>query len=346
MNTLRTMGLGRLASALLLAIAGVVLAESAGWRDARFPGFFVMPNRVVPSVGLPGWNGLADGRPLYQQVVLSVDGEEAADSRAVYRLTARHQPGDDLEFTFARGGEIDRRTLSVQRLPSNDYLAIFGMYLLCGLCHLGLAVLASERRAAHPALGMAFAVLGWTSAAFSLTGMDLYGPGRFFRLHALAEAMLAAVTAHVALVCPRNRIAGRPGILPVLYGSAAALAAVYQVFLYEPAAYSVLHNVCQTLAALPVFALAVMLGLALADPPPSLGTVGTRWLLGGTLVGFVAPAIVLAVSGASGGMIPVNMSAWSAFVFPAGAAMALRSAARRRASDVDDPVSGLAASIS
>jgi len=54
MTTLRNIGLGRLASAILLAIAGLALADSSAWRGARFPGFFVMPNRVVPSVGLPG----------------------------------------------------------------------------------------------------------------------------------------------------------------------------------------------------------------------------------------------------------------------------------------------------
>jgi len=133
-------------------------------------------------------------------------------------------------------------------------------------------------------------------------------------------------TTHLALVCPRDRVTGRPGILTVVYGGGLALAAVYQILLYEPAAYTVLHNLCQGLAALPVIALAVMLGLALADPPPSLGALGARWLLGATLVGFVGPAIVLGVSGASGGQIPVNASAWVGFLFPLGAAMALRSA--------------------
>jgi hypothetical protein len=327
MTNLRNIGLGRLGSAVLLAIAGLILAESAGWRGARFPGFFVMPNRVVPSVGLSGWNGLDEGRPLYQQVVLAVDGNKTTEAVDVYRLAARHRPGDEAEFTFARDGALDRRTLPVRALGGGEYVAIFGMYLVCGLCHLALAVLASARRR-NDALARALAAVGWVGAAFCVTAIDLYGPGRFFRLHALAEAMLPAAALHLALVCPRDRLAARPGVLPMVYGVALALAAVYQVLLYEPAAYTVLHDLCQALVALPVLALAVMLGLALDDPPPSLGAQGARWLLGATLVGFVGPAIVLGVSGMSGGQVPVNASAWVGFVFPLGAAMALRSAAR------------------
>src|SRR6185295_3000576 len=108
-----------------LAIAGLALADSSAWRGARFPGFFVMPNRVVPSIGLPGWNGLDEGRPLYQQVVLAVDGSKTAEADDVYRLAARHRPGDEVEFTFARDGALDRRTLPVRALGSGEYFAIF-----------------------------------------------------------------------------------------------------------------------------------------------------------------------------------------------------------------------------
>jgi len=46
-------------------------------------------------------------------------------------------------------------------------------------------------------------------------------------------------------------------------------------------------------------------------------------MLAGTLVGLVIPAIVLGVSGATGGRIPVNASAWVGFLFPLACLSAL-----------------------
>src|SRR5207253_8105330 len=66
MHSRRNGLLARGTSAILLAIGALALVHSLGWRGARFPGFFVMPNRVVPSAALPGWSGVAEGRPLYQ----------------------------------------------------------------------------------------------------------------------------------------------------------------------------------------------------------------------------------------------------------------------------------------
>jgi len=324
----RSAHIGRVLSALLLAVGLVAVAESLAWRGARFPGFFVMPNRVVPSVGLPGWSGVGEGRPLYQQVVLAVDGAKAGDAADVYRAVALHRAGTDVEYMVAREGAVESRLLPPRTFGAGEYVAIFGMYLVCGIFYLALAVLAVERRAAAPALHGGLAALAWVGAAFALTAMDLYGPGRLFRLHAAAEALLPAAFVHLALVCPGDRVRGRPGLLPLVYGVGIALAAVYQVLLYEPRAYTVVHDVCQALIVPPAFAVAIMLALALSDPPSTLGARGTRRLLGGTLVGIVAPAIVLGISGASGGRVPVNASAWVSFVFPLAAILSLRAPAR------------------
>src|SRR5437763_189019 len=167
--------LARGTSAVLLVIGALALVHSLGWRGARFPGFFVMPNRVVPSAALPGWSGVADGRPLYQN----------------------------------------------------------------------------------------------------------------------------------------SRLARRAGVLPLVYSLALALAAVYEFFAYEPGAYSAMHNLSQALAGIPVLVLVARLALATDRPPPELGQAGLRRMLAGTLVGLVFPAIVIAVSGAAGGGIPVNASPWA-----------------------------------
>src|SRR5207247_9298866 len=103
-----------------------------------------------------------------------------------------------------------------------------------------------------------------------------------------------------------------------------AFAAVYEFFAYEPGAYSAMHNLSQALAGIPVLVLAARLALAIDRPPCALGGAGLRRMLAGTLVGLVVPAIVLGVSGATGGRIPVNAPAWVGFLFPLACLSALR----------------------
>src|SRR5204862_283131 len=159
MHSRRNRLLARGTSAVLLAIGALALVHSLGWRGARFPGFFVMPNRVVPSAALPGWSGAAQGRPLSQNILLAVD--------AVPRAFA----------------------------ADSAFLA--------------------------------------------------YGPG----------------------------------------------------------AYGAPHNHSQALAGIPVVVVGARLALAIDRPPRALGRAGLRRMLAGTLAGLIVPAIVLGVSGATGGRI-------------------------------------------
>jgi hypothetical protein len=307
----------RAASALLLGLGIMALTGSLGWRGARFPGFFLMPNRVVPSAGLPGWNGVAEGRPPYQQVLLAVDGKRIGSSAEGYGRVAAHADGAMVPYLFARDGRLQTRSFPVRTLRARDYVAVFGMYFVTGLAYLLLAVMAAERWQ-RGALYRGLAVLGWVGAAFSFTGMDLYGPGRLFRLHVLAEACLPAATLHLALVCPRDALRERRGVLPLVYGLSLALAAVYEIFLDQPRAYSAIHNLCQALSAIPAFGLVARIALALDRPPAGLGADALARLLAASIAGFVVPGIVLGISGATGGVMSVTMCAWMGFLFPLG----------------------------
>ena len=116
----------------------------------------------------------------------------------------------------------------------------------------------------------------------------------------------------------------------VIYGTAAMLTLVYQIFLYEPRAYSAIHNLAQGLIGLPIFCLAVRFALALGDAT-GVRVHALQLQFGGILVGLVAPAVVFAVSSLAGGDVPVSTAAWLNFVFPfaftAGLAVAARDAA-------------------
>lgn len=108
-------------------------------------------------------------------------------------------------------------------------------------------------------------------------------------------------------------------------GLAAVVTLVYQLVLYDPRGYRVLHNLCQGLMVVPTLVLAVRLALAddgTAAHPPAL-----RRLLYATLLGFVAPGVLLGTSGFTGGDLPVSMAAWVNFVFPLACIATLRAPA-------------------
>src|SRR3989442_8959092 len=147
-------------SAALLALALIATLHSFAWRGTTFPGFFVMPNRVVPSAALPDWAGVREGRPLYQDVVLAVDGAPVQTGAEAYERAARHRAGEPVEYLLAHGGTLETRTLPLRRFGDEEYVAIFGAYLVTGLAYLLLAVLAGRRwgKAAHY---RGLAALGW-----------------------------------------------------------------------------------------------------------------------------------------------------------------------------------------
>ena len=305
----------------ILAIGCIAGVRSLAWRGAPFPGFFLLPNRVVPSAGLPGWSGVAEGRPPFQETLVAVDGTPVVSGADGYRRAATHR-GGEVEYLFARRDGTERRSYPLRVFSGAEHLAVFGAYLLAGAAYLVLALFAGarwERDPVYPGL-TAFA---WASAAFAFTAVDLYGPGTLFRLHVFAEASLPAAAVHLALVCPRDRVAGHRGALALVYGVALAFGVVYEFFLYQPGAYVVLHNVAQGLVGVPVLAFTVLAALALDEPPPAFGAPGIRLLLGAALAGIVVPGIVFGLSGLTGGGLPVNVSAWIGYLFPLGTVIAL-----------------------
>lgn len=302
-------------SGLILTVGIAALVGSLAWRGKTFPGFFLLPNRVVPSIGLPGWSGVGEGRAPYQMVLLAVDGTAVASADDAYRAAARHRVGDPVGYRLARAGRVETRVFALHQLTALDHLAIFGLYFLSGAAYLALGVLAGARwREGEPYRGLA--AFGWTGALFCFTAMDIYGAGRLFRLHALAETLLIPTTAHLAVACPRDLLAGRPTLRGLLYAVGLVVGGIYQMFLYAPVEYAIVHNFCQAGAALLAFPLAVRLALAVDAEAGAAAPAGMRALLAGTVLGMLVPAVVFGLSGATGGMLPVNTIAAFPMFFP------------------------------
>ena len=68
------LGTAVLAAVALTTVVGIAATE---WIGRPFPGFFVFPNRVIPSIGLTDWAVTRNGT-LYQRTVVSVDGPPVA----------------------------------------------------------------------------------------------------------------------------------------------------------------------------------------------------------------------------------------------------------------------------
>jgi hypothetical protein len=274
-----------------------------------------MPNLVVPSVGLTDWSGTREGRPVYQHALTAVDGVAVSSTAEAYARTRAHHTGESVTYTFAYQGRVEERRLPLAPFGARDHFLIFGTYLLNGAMYLLLAALAAERwRDGGPFPGLA--AFGWVGAAFAFSAIDLYGPGHLFRLHALAESLLAGAAAHLTIGCLRLSPSRRAGAVKLAYGLPLSLAVAYELLLHEPAAYSAIHNVAQALGIVPVLALVAVLALGDRHLAPELTATGARHVLAGAFIGVVVPAALLAVSGAAGGRVPVNAVAWIAFVFP------------------------------
>ena len=94
--------------ATVLGLAATVLAArttltSSAWIGRVFPGFMILDNRVVASVGLAHWSGTAVPG-LYQSEVVAVDGEEVTSTPDIYARVAALRPGTVVRYRLKHAG--------------------------------------------------------------------------------------------------------------------------------------------------------------------------------------------------------------------------------------------------
>src|SRR5438477_6521658 len=110
--------------AVVIGLAGVVLATratltSSAWVGRTFPGFLLLVNRVVPSIGLAHWSG-STVAALYQSQVVAVNGVPMTSARQVYAAVAASPPGTPITYRLRTSG-VDREvTLVSQVFTSRD----------------------------------------------------------------------------------------------------------------------------------------------------------------------------------------------------------------------------------
>jgi len=306
----------------VLIVAAATLLSSLQWIGRTFPGFLLMDNRVVPSVGLPHWTGLQGGS-IYQREVLAVDGRAVASTRNVYATVAAAPPGTGFTYELAAHGARETRTITSMRFALADYVSLFGAYLLNAAVFTAVGIVVWMLGPAGPTT-VGTVVLALNAGAFCLTAMDLYGPAHLFRLHVLTETLFPATLLHLMPVFPVLRLGRRRGsMLAAIYAADLALAVVYQTHLYDPERYSRVHNLC--MSALGFGGAALILSSIQAYWTSTSLLVRKRLgiVLLGIVAGFAIPTWTVTMSGVSGGEESINLAAFTAFLFPVSLAYAV-----------------------
>ncbi len=310
--------------ALALAVAGIVVAvrttvTSTAWIGRVFPGFMILDNRVIASVGLAHWRSttLPD---IYQNEVLAVNDRPVASPQDAYAQVAAKAPGTAVEYRLRRNGAERSVTVATERFEQRDWFLLHGLFLLNGAVFLFAALATFVLRPDSPA-ALGFLGGGSAIAFFLFTAMDLYGPATFFRLHVLAEAAIPAGMLHFALTFPeRHRWSG---LRSLGWALTLAIAVAYEIFLYSPEQYSLILTTNMLYTAVVATFFCANTIVAYVRSGSQLVRQRVRVIMVGALFGFLVPAVVLVFAAVMAGDASMNAAATTPFIFAIALAYAI-----------------------
>jgi signal transduction histidine kinase len=314
MAQLGAIALGILATALAMRTT----ATSGAWVNRVFPGFMLLDNRVVASVGLAHWSG-SDADGLFQSEVVGVQGEAVPTTPEIYDRVARMPPGTPVRYTIREGGVERDVVVATERFTLRDWFLLFGAYLLNGVMCLVPVLVVWVLRPRAP-VARALLVTGITTSLFFLTAMDLYGPATLFRVHAAAEALVPAAALQVVFVFPQP-IAVRWRF--VGWALAPLVLLPYQLYLYRPAVYTAFLNLDMVLVCAAAVAFAVRLVVAYRHGHSQLVRQRVQVISLGTAVGFALPGAVVVLTVLHVGGMAMNLAAVTPFLFVVSLAYAV-----------------------
>ena len=310
-------------SAIVIGLIGVALATrctitSTRWVGRTFPGFLLLDNRIIASIGLAHWNGRGD---LYQQQVMAVDGHPVSSAVEAYSHVEELPPDTPIHYLLRSPRGVEREvTVRSQRFELFDWVFLFGAYLINSAVYLASGLVVWVLRPRAP-LGLALLAFGTTGALWMLTAQDLYGPADFFRLHVVGEAFFPAATAHLALFFPGTHSLAR--FAWVGYALSLALLVPYQILLYQPGPYVLIHNLCMLYLGIVGGLFGVRIVHEYLVGRSQLVRQRIRMVTLGTLVGFAVPGVIFLASALSGGGVAVNTAGFTGFLFAIAVAYAV-----------------------
>jgi signal transduction histidine kinase len=309
--------------AIVVGLAAVLLAirttsTSLAWIGRPFPGFMLLDNRVIASVGLASWSG-STVPDIYQHVVEAMDGRPVRSTAEAYEAVAALPVGTPVRWRLERDGVETDVVVPTQRFGARDWFQLFGPFLLSGFVYLASGLVVWLLRPG--AVGRAFITLGGIFGVFLLTAMDLYGPATFFRLHASSEALLAPALFQLTALFPEPRRWSSwrfAGYLPAL-----VLLATYQLHLHDPAVYSAVLQANMAYLGLAGIWLGAQLLLEYRRGRSELARQRVRVVTLATLLGVAVPGGLLVTSAVLGGRVPINLAAVTTALLPLSLAYAV-----------------------
>jgi signal transduction histidine kinase len=303
-------------SAAVLAIRTTI--TSGAWIGRNFPGFMVLDNGVVASVGLPDWSG-ADVPALYQSEVVSMDDRPVQSTAGLYEYIESLPTGSPVRYGLRRDGRETEVVVRSQNFALHDWLLLFGPFLLNGLTYVPAAIVVLVLRPG--ALGWAFVSFAVSWAFFLVTAMDLYGPATFFRFHVVAETLVAPSVLQLALLFPQPHRWARWRLLAYL-PSLAALA-LYELYLYRPPVYSAVLFFNMAWLGLATLALAARLIPEYRHGRSPLARQRARVVTLAVLFGFALPGLLALTFALFGGRLVNHLGTLTVIVFPLAVAYAI-----------------------
>lgn len=310
------------AAAALLLVGAIGTFEATRWLGRPFPGFLVLENRVVASVALSHWPATAGGG-IFQHEVRAVDGRPLASAGELHQRVRSAAPGTPFVYAFRGRDRSFERTIPSRTFAVRDFLLLFGVYLLNGAAMGGtaLVLLLHGSTAARSAVPMLL-----VGGLWGLSALDLYGPYRLFRLHALFEALLFSAAFHMALGFPRPFVRTRRAglVVGLPYAAAAGFALVYQLGLRTPAAYVSSHLLATTALGGALLVLLAALAVRYVFPPSQQARHQIRALALGALLAVALPICLTVGEIHTGGRMPQNAVGFTAFLLPIMVGYAVR----------------------
>lgn len=308
--------------AFIAVSASIVLSVSQKV-DRPFSGFLLLENGVVASAGLMGWPATRDGE-IFQKTIVSYDGIAYQTPALFYDYIESRAVGTVVEYEFSRTDSNLNTSISTRLFTPSDAGMLFGASLVCALTFIGVAGALRYIAPNDPAsLGSTISFL--ITGLFALTALDLYGPYRFFRVHAVAECFLGAGMFHMALVFPYQRSVVRrfPTLIPLAYGGSVALGIVTALFLDNPAIYVQTHRIAIAAAGASFLVMIISQLSAYLRPTSYAARQRVTILAMGTFASIMPAFSVLIFSTYSGGGATENLIGWAGAFFPISVAYAV-----------------------
>jgi signal transduction histidine kinase len=311
------------AAAATLLVAALGVESSLRWIGRPFAGFLVLENRVIASAGLARWPATRDGA-IYQHEVTAVEGEPLADVASLAARVASHPPGTALRYELRRGDAVQTVAIETRRFEKSDWMLLFGSYLLCGLALCGIALCVRFLRGGDlMAQGTSLAL--YAIGMWALTAIDLYGPYRLFRAHALFETAIAPAAFVLALVFPKplQALAERAWLRWLPWLAVAPLAVVYQAGLHDPDLYRTAHGAAQSAFGLALLALIAAQVAHWARARDFLVRQRVKVVALGSVLALGPQVVVALFALATGVHAPQNLMAYTGLFFPLSIAYAV-----------------------